>query len=279
MIKQLLNHIKNNRKMHPIFRFIKKRICRLWSWMMMRFGSGPNSLEIEKLRMKYDGERCFIICTGPSLTIEDLELLKNEHTFSMNSIISMFDKSDFRPEFYMIQDAIAEKKIRSKLQKVSKDDLKNVFFGVGNVWLSESNLSSKVIKMYSHLNPVKYNFDWAYHFFDMYYGTEPAKVEFSEDCAKTIKDGFTVTYSAIQLAIYMGFKEIYLLGCDTSTGGHFDEKVGHNTEVKAVWFFVMAYEVAKKYAKEKGVKIYNATRGGMLETFPRIDLKEVLKDE
>lgn len=278
MQSNLMEKLKGNKVTHSVGRFIKMNFCKFIAELGKKIHVSSVS-EIEKLKMKYDGERCFIICTGPSLTIDDLELLKKEHTFSMNSIISMFDKSDFRPEFYMLQDGTVEKKIRSKLQKVSKDDLKTVFLGEGNVLLNESSLSSKVIKTYSHLNPVKYNFDWAYHFFDMYYGTEPAKVEFSEDCAKTIKDGFTVTYSAIQLAIYMGFKEIYLLGCDTSTGGHFDKKIGHNTEVKAVWYFAMAYEVAKEYAEKKSVRIYNATRGGMLETFPRVDLNEVLKNE
>lgn len=278
MHKKFFDYLKKNKVTHFIGRFIKRNYCRFLTRLDNGHAKQPIP-EIENLKMKYDGDRCFIICTGPSLTIEDLELLKNEHTFSMNSIISVFDKSDFRPEFYMLQDGYAEHRLRKKLMALTKNDLKNVFLGEGNVWLDKSSISSKAIKRYVNLNPIKYNFDWAYHFFDMYYGTEPAQVEFSEDCAKSIKDGFTVTYSAIQLAIYMGFKKIYLLGCDTSTDGHFDEKKGHYTDAKAVWYYVMAYEVAKEYANRKGVKIFNATRGGMLETFPRVNLNEVLRDE
>ena len=32
----------------------------------------------------------------------------------------------------------------------------------------------------------------------------------------------------------------------------------------------------KKIADSKGVKIYNATRGGRVETFPRVNLEDIL---
>jgi hypothetical protein len=34
------------------------------------------------------------------------------------------------------------------------------------------------------------------------------------------------------------------------------------------------FEIAKKYADEHGIKIYNATRGGQLETFERVQLEK-----
>ena len=37
---------------------------------------------------------------------------------------------------------------------------------------------------------------------------------FSEDVARVVYGGATVTYACIQIAVYMGFKEIYLLGVD-----------------------------------------------------------------
>ena len=59
---------------------------------------------LKEFENKYNGERCFIIATGPSLTIDDLEKLKDEYTFGVNSIIKLFDETDFRPDFYGIQD-------------------------------------------------------------------------------------------------------------------------------------------------------------------------------
>ena len=35
--------------------------------------------------------------------------------------------------------------------------------------------------------------------------------------------------------------------------------------------FFNAYKIAKKYAETHGIKIYNATRGGEMEVFERVD--------
>ncbi|MEH7386551.1 hypothetical protein V7147_14250, partial [Bacillus sp. JJ1521] len=59
--------------------------------------------KLKKIKNKHMGQRCFIIGTGPSLTIEDLEKLRNEMTFSMNSICLAFDETDWRPTYYGIQ--------------------------------------------------------------------------------------------------------------------------------------------------------------------------------
>ena len=42
---------------------------------------------------------------------------------------------------------------------------------------------------------------------------------------------------------------------------------------------IFAFKIAKKYADKNGIKIYNATRGGMLEVFDRVDLNVVVKNK
>ena len=37
------------------------------------------------------------------------------------------------------------------------------------------------------------------------------------------------------------------------------------------------YDIAQEYAGAHGFRIYNATRGGQLEAFPRVDFDEVIK--
>ena len=80
----------------------------------------------------------------------------------------------------------------------------------------------------------------------------------------------------------MGFKEIYLIGADCNYSdnkskhhfidyGHYD-----STYKSAGTRMIYAYKVAKKYADKNNIKIYNATRGGMLEVFPRVNLDELL---
>lgn len=117
----------------------------------------------------------------------------------------------------------------------------------------------------------------------------PYDIKFSDDCFVCLHEGYTVTYACLQLAVYMGFAEIYLLGVDcnyTGTNDHaFDFKVSEETSLAQLnqgelmqLRMTTAYKAAKKYADAHGVKIFNATRGGKLEVFPRVSLEEALKD-
>ena len=127
---------------------------------------------------------------------------------------------------------------------------------------------------------------------------------FSADCSKQIYASGTVTYSMLQLAVYMGFQEIYLLGIDMSYSverykdGRVQMNVKNNhstlTEkeetkfkediISAHGYSYIAdvdmqldgYKAAKEYAEKNGIKIYNATRGGKLEIFERVDFDSVL---
>jgi hypothetical protein len=92
----------------------------------------------------------------------------------------------------------------------------------------------------------------------------------------------------LPLAHFMGFKEVFLLGCDCSIGNytgsdsksrHFYSESAHATRqqsdeyLKYEWqnkiFF--SYEVAKNAFECSGRKIFNATDGGELEVFERVD--------
>ena len=82
----------------------------------------------------------------------------------------------------------------------------------------------------------------------------------------------------------MGFSEIYLLGVDCnykrgSQNNYFyqekeKDNIDHDEER-----MIMAYQSARNYADFHGIKIYNATRGGMLEVFDRVDFDSLFKGE
>ena len=63
-----------------------------------------NYKELKKYKDAYKGKRCFLIANGPSLKVEDLNLLKGEYTFGCNKIFYLFDKTEWRPTFYCILD-------------------------------------------------------------------------------------------------------------------------------------------------------------------------------
>lgn len=221
--------------------------------------------ELKALHNAYEGKRCFVICTGPSLTLGDLEKIKDEYTFGMNSICKLAEKMGWVPTFYGIQDY--------KVYESIKD----------NIYMGSSCTYFTTYQMKERFDLGDY---WTFFPFNSYYHIYEHQekneyyVKFSPDCHEMVYNGYTITYSLIQIAVYLGFKEIYIIGADNNFNGpkrHIVEysHVGANLDSAGDRMNV-AYECAKKYADEHGIKIVNVTRGGMLEVFPRMSLEEVL---
>ena len=87
----------------------------------------------------------------------------------------------------------------------------------------------------------------------------------------------------IQLAVYLGFAEIYLLGTDFTGVNNYGSKYGHfydEKDLDSVCYtdqVKLGYEKAKQYADCHGIKIFNATRGGNLEIFERVDFDSLFQ--
>ena len=121
---------------------------------------------------------------------------------------------------------------------------------------------------------------------------EPNLPGFSEDITEGVFWGYTVTYDlALQIAAYMGFQEIYLIGIDhnnvgavTDPGNHFIENYFDEND-RNVYKNVTAnfkgmdraYQKAEIYSRRHGFRIYNATRGGKLEVFERVDFEKLFE--
>ncbi len=114
-------------RLYPIIRgfsrAIEKGVKRILN--VNRFKSGK--VAIQKYKNFYDGQRCFIIGNGPSLTIKDLEKLKafGEISIASNSIYNLFPSTDWRPTIYTVHDFQEIKKTREKISAV-KTELKIV---------------------------------------------------------------------------------------------------------------------------------------------------------
>jgi hypothetical protein len=84
----------------------------------------------------------------------------------------------------------------------------------------------------------------------------------------------------------MGYNEIYLLGADCNYSS--DPKNNYTEELRTKYTNpcykreednqMKAYFIAGEYANQHDIKIYNATRGGRLELFQRVDLDAILKE-
>lgn len=227
----------------------------------------PFHPELEVYKDKHKGQRCFIIGNGPSLQASDLEKLSQfgEKCFGANGIYRMYQQTAWRPDYYTLIDVMGLKIFYDYIREFGDDT-----FFIADYFYAELN-HVEGINRFSEINKI--------------YDGPP---DFSNDITKGIAGGKTVTYAMIQIACYMGFSKIYLLGVDFSwsengRSPHFYEVCAgrkHETFRKAAAVIyreetLEAYKAAKDYAEQHGVHIYNATRGGCLEVFERVDFDDL----
>lgn len=259
--------------MNPILSF-QSRIVR--PWMQKHFEHTKYGRIIKQYHNKYQGKRCFIVANGPSLRTDDLDLLhKNgEITFAMNRIYNIFPNTDWRPTFYVCED---EKIAMGKEEEINQVVAQEKFIPIEINWWQGISVENA---LYFHLN---------------YDKDKQMKYGFSSNCSQQIDCRGTVTCTCMQIAAYMGFSEIYLLGVDhnfqrtVDINGNVivDNTVkdyfcdGYDEDIKDSVVHDMgnntrAYIDAKKYCDEtKRTTIYNATRGGKLEVFERVDFDDL----
>ncbi len=256
---------------------------------------------LEKFANGHKGMRCFIIGNGPSLRTEDLDKIAQYEyiSFACNKIYKIFEQTHWRPDYYFASDApfiaqnwdaimdIHGKKFFAYTEEIMPSDMLEKLIHGGNAFLFNAR--------HLQIKPNKHNFLPVYETFHEPYPS------FSQDAASFVYEGFNVVYLMMQWAAYMGFAEIYLLGvdhyyaqtcnyfeqivppqaiADTNNADHFCGdyyKVGELIHVSDVNSTEQAYKKAELYSREHGFRIYNATRGGKLEVFERVDFDGLFK--
>lgn len=228
--------------------------------------------ELKQFKDIHKGERCFLIGTGPSLTDEDVLKLRGEYTFAVNSFIWACKRLDFYPTYYgsIDYDEVC-------LSEILANDKSTIFF-THRIDMEKKAYLDMKRKENTYEFLMMEPGDWNYF-------SKHMPMQFSKEITKSIGWGYTVVYAIYQIIAYMGFAEIYVLGMDCSYSLDKDNYEDHNTqetrELQASWGevvdnFIKSHIEAGRALKNKGIKIYNATRGGKLEVFPRVDLDSVV---
>ena len=78
-----------------------------------------NDERLLALKDIHRGKRGFIIGNGPSLTVADLEKLKNEITFASNRIYLAFDETNWRPTYYNMCDVVVGRENKDIVKKLA----------------------------------------------------------------------------------------------------------------------------------------------------------------
>lgn len=234
---------------------------------------------LSDFRDKYKGRRAFIVATGPSLRIEDLDYLKHEITLSCNKIFLAFHKTEWRPTFYSIIDRLVAEELQQQIVKISSIKF---FNNVGRPFFSEH--------------------DDTYWLKDLPSPTIDGKRQskFSKDIRIGIYGGYSVVYTLMQIAYYLGISELYLIGLDfkfvksKDTGTRTDANeviLKQENEINhfhpdyrpknSCWteprldIQYDAFICAKRAFEDAGRKIFNASRKSALDVFQRIDFDQL----
>ena len=222
---------------------------------------------IESFRNKHQGERCFILGNGPSLMHTDLSLLRNEITFGMNRIYLLFPQIGFPTTYYL---AINTLVIEQCAKEIMALDVPRFVSWRGRKWLRR---------------------DPDIVYLDTDYTPPPT---FSPDVSGRVFEGSTVTYAALQLSFHMGFEEVILVGVDHSfttkgkpnvtvvsdgeDSNHFSAEYfgkGFRWQLPDLEASEQAYLMAREAFETCGRRVLDATIGGKLDIFPKIQLEDL----
>lgn len=246
--------------------------------------SGRSKDEVAKLKNKYKGKRCFIVGNGPSLNQLDLSLLNKEYSFAVNSIYYKTREMGYKPTFYVVEDLHV---INDNINEINDYQCEHMFF--------PAKFKSKFLK---GNNRYFLNLDYSFYNDVSPYFEIP---RFSQDCSEEVFCGQSVTIVNLQLAYYLGFTEVYLIGMDFNynipESAKVDGNVIESTEDDINHFHpdyfgkgkkwhdpklhnvLKSYRLAKLMYELDGRNIFNATLGGKLEVFERKNFNELFNLE
>lgn len=221
--------------------------------------------KLRRLGDSHPGERCVVLCNGPSLLRTNLDLAQRAYTFGLNKINLLFDKNPFRPSAIVAVNPFVTEQNAAFFRTT---DILLFLDSTGLQWVPPRENT-----VYLH---------------SMNRG-------FARDCSISVNQGSTVTYVALQLAFHMGFASVALVGCDhdfvesgrphavaisgASDPNHFDPNYfagGVRWNYPDLLDSELSYRRARDVFEQEGRRVFNATVGGKLEVFPRIDLEEFL---
>jgi hypothetical protein len=214
----------------------------------------------------HQGKRCFVMGNGPSLRQTDLSKLKNEYTIGVNRIYLAFPEMGFTTTYLVTVNTLVLEQCVDDFKKLP---LPRFFTWRARRWFTD-HLAHDPNLMFLDTD---------------YTGGE----KFSGDATGRLYEGFTVTFVALQLAFFMGFEEVILIGVDHNfstqgpanttvvSGGddpnHFTSNYfgkGFRWQLPDLEGSERAYILAREAYARAGRRIMDATIGGKLTVFPKV---------
>ena len=253
----------------------------------------PDLKKNVELKDKYNNERIFILGSGSSILLYDLKVLSNEYVMTQNSFHMHKDISYVDPNIHCVVPYYQSNKEIS----IWVDYIADMKARMPNsLFLWGLNTKALIDKYHEDISAKSYYIRTKYNLLTL----KKAKVNIS----KTIMTIPTVLTQCLTVAIYLGFKEIYLLGfdldqiCHTNdqtygrfygmskiTETEFEKDANQRLDVETTdgwytwWLMNKQFFLIKHFADQNNISIVNGTKGGILSYFKREPIENIIGQE
>lgn len=258
-------------KIHPLQELLLRLSCAKHRFLYQTTALGRvNQARLAELKGSRAGQRCFILGNGPSLRHTDLSRLRGEFTFGLNRIYLLFKELGF-PTTYLVTVnwLVLEQCYREILA------LPTTKFIPWNFRSYCTDLMDRETLFIQSMCP---------------------RPVFSGQIQKPFWTGPTVTFAAMQIAFFLGFEQVVLVGVDHSftTSGPANQEVvstgsdpnhfspdyfgkGFRWQLPDLEASEYAYRLARSAYEADGRRIVDATVGGKLTVFPKVEYSSLFR--
>jgi hypothetical protein len=241
----------------------------------------------KKLKNKHKGQRCFVLCNGPSVAGQDLSPLKNEVVITVSNGYKHKHYNEIKPKYHVVP--------HITFGRLTEQDVESWFDEMDSQLLSEilflSIQQHKLFKTGGGRRKIN-----VHYYFDRGDFSEKEDLPALDRC---IPGAQSAPILAIMFAMYMGFEKIYLLGTDHdwflkrnysyafgqtlfagkdigvhADGSMPDMRLAEQLPIaSALW---NQYHELHNIATRNNISIYNATDGGALDEFERVNYEQLM---
>ena len=240
-----------------------------------------------ELHNRHLAERCFVLATGPSIKKQDLRLLQGETCISVANFFVHPDFHHIRPRYHCLAplhppftDADGIRWFRDLQPHMAHTTL---FLGYSDKRLVDENDLFKDCQ-------VRY----------LYFGDDWANRSNNDfDLARPLAGCQSVAIMALMVALYLGFREIYLLGVELDEiwcgeYKHFYDNeilrndLAVNEDGKSITPLIemfrinytlwRQFDILRSIAEANNIEILNATQGGALDVYRRVKFEDLFDE-
>lgn len=288
--------------MEEMFKELKHDISNRYHYEIFK-KENPKEFQLilgnKKFHNKYAGKRCFILGNGPSLESVHFKDLADEYVFTVNRLMLHKDFKDLKTNFHMYADVPLFFGIKDDGTRVNrKEYFEEILTLDRDIELFFPSSINKLFRQNRSESKLKLNF--------FKVGQTDLDKYRTVDFTQFIPVFNTVVQYQVALAIYMGFKEIYLLGCDSTIISHIIDTMltDHQVKIHAYdaeherehrdWFkeslktrklegvlesnhkIFRDYRYLYQYCTDHKIKLVNLSETTLIDTIPRNRLENIL---